>query len=106
MVSARVLRKRVGLRFAPAFGHGFGKVGEQDREPQPERDLEVEPERAWMSIHSRNSRDVVATLPTSTTNMTGFFIMLRGFSFTNESSVARRTIFRSQIDFVLNACLP
>src|SRR5580658_8138860 len=42
---------------------------------------------------------VVATLPTSTTNITGFFIMFRGSSFTKESRSARRTIFMSQIDF-------
>src|SRR3984957_3420901 len=42
---------------------------------------------------------VVATLPTSTTNITGFFIMFRGSSFTTESQSARRTIFMSQMDF-------
>ena len=38
------LAQAVGLRFAAAFGHGFGEVGEQDREPQPGRDLEFEAE--------------------------------------------------------------
>src|ERR1700686_5683783 len=42
---------------------------------------------------------VVATLPTSTTNITGFFIMFRGSSLTRESKAARRTIFMSQMDF-------
>src|SRR5580692_5554501 len=42
---------------------------------------------------------LVARLPTSTTNITGFFIMFRGSSFTKESQSARRTIFMSQIDF-------
>src|SRR4030088_412628 len=42
---------------------------------------------------------LVATLPTSTTNITGFFIMFRGSSFTKESQSARRTIFKSQMDF-------
>ena len=39
------LAQRVGLRLAAAFGHRFGEVGEQHREPQPQRDLQVEPER-------------------------------------------------------------
>ena len=36
------LAQRVGLGLAAALGHGLGKVGEQHREPQPERDLQVE----------------------------------------------------------------
>src|ERR1035438_9881750 len=35
---------------------------------------------------------VVITAPTSTTNITGFFIIARGFSLTNESPMARFTI--------------
>ena len=38
------LAQRVGLGLAAALGHGLGKVGEQHREPQPERDLQVEAE--------------------------------------------------------------
>src|ERR1700680_4317222 len=38
----------------------------------------------------------VMTLPISTTNMTVLRIMVRGWSFTNESIAARRTIFASQ----------
>ena len=34
--------QRIGLRLAAALGHGFGKVGEQHREPQPQNDLELE----------------------------------------------------------------
>ena len=44
-------------------------------------------------------RTVVITLPISTTNMTGFPIMFRGFSLRSESQIARRTIFHSQIAF-------
>src|ERR1700730_1726746 len=36
--------------------------------------------------------------PTSTTNITGFFISVRGFSFTYESQNARVAICASQID--------
>src|SRR5258708_37113352 len=45
------------------------------------------------------SRAVVMTLPISTTNITGLPIMVRGLSFTNASTKARRTIFHSQIAF-------
>src|SRR5258708_28792879 len=41
---------------------------------------------------SRMARIVVITAPHSTTNMTGFFIMVRGLSFTSASVRARRTI--------------
>ncbi|MBP1597535.1 MAG: hypothetical protein H6Q05_2912 [Acidobacteria bacterium] len=44
-----------------------------------------------------NRRMVVITAPTCTTNMTGFAKRWRGFSFTNESRIARRTIFHSQM---------
>ncbi len=32
----------IGLRFAAGFGHGFGEVGEQNGEPEPEGDLDLE----------------------------------------------------------------
>jgi hypothetical protein len=38
------------------------------------------------------------TLPTSTTNMTGFFATMRGSSFRNESPIARLTIAGSKSD--------
>src|SRR5580704_6345774 len=41
---------------------------------------------------SRTIRMVVMTAPTSTTNITGFFIMMRGFSLRKESPMARFTI--------------
>ena len=44
------------------------------------------PTSAWIQS------TVVNKLPTSTTNMTGFFAMLRGFSFAKESTNARRYI--------------
>src|SRR6516225_11447806 len=45
----------------------------------------------------RKSNTVVITLPISTTNMTGLPIMVRGFSLRSASTIARRTIFHSQI---------
>ena len=38
------LAQGIGLSLAAALGHGLGKVGEQHRNPQPQRDLEVEAE--------------------------------------------------------------
>ncbi len=40
----------LGLRLAAAFCHGFSKVGEQNGEPEPESDLEIEAESHAM-IH-------------------------------------------------------
>ena len=84
--------QRVGLSFAAAFCHGFRKVGKQHGEPEPKRDLQIEVEIR----RPRRSRMVVITLPISTTNMTGFPIILRGFSFVKASTRALRTIFHSR----------
>ena len=40
LVSVRWSPQRFGLRLAATFGHGFGEIGEQHREPQPQDDLE------------------------------------------------------------------
>jgi hypothetical protein len=42
----------------------------------------------WWRIASSMSSADVTTLPTSTTNMTGFFIMRRGSSLRKESTIA------------------
>src|SRR5215471_6536731 len=52
----------------------------------------VNPARAAPVAKSRSARIVVISAPTSTTNMTGFFIMVRGLSFAKESRMARFTI--------------
>ena len=36
------LAQRIGLRLAAALGHGFGEIGKEHREPEPESDLEQE----------------------------------------------------------------
>src|SRR6266487_397144 len=46
----------------------------------------------------RTNSIVVITLPTSTTNMTGFLICTRGSSFLKESGIAPRMILGSQIE--------
>jgi hypothetical protein len=65
------LAQRVGLRLAAAFRHGLREVGKQHGEPQPQRDLQVEPKFFLSPISST----VVITLPISTTNITGLPIM-------------------------------
>jgi hypothetical protein len=97
------LAQRVRLRLAAAFRHGLGKVGKQHREPQPQRDLQIESEAAVLSTIT--SSTVVTTLPTSTTNITGLRIMVTGCSLTSESHAARRTIF-GPTDCALISCLP
>ena len=41
---------------------------------------------------SRTRNTVVSSAPTSTTNITGFFASVTGFSFTNDAWIARLTI--------------
>src|SRR5450756_347115 len=52
----------------------------------------VKPAMPAPVARSRTVRTVVMTAPTSTTNMTGFFIMWRGLSFTSASVMARLTM--------------
>src|SRR3984893_15222109 len=44
------LPQGVGLGFAASFGHGFGKICKQDREPEPHRNLKFESKSVRM-IH-------------------------------------------------------
>ena len=76
------LAQAVGLGFAARFRHGFGEIGEQHREPQPERDLQARSRfRLRRSNMSRIRNTVVSAAPTSTTNITGFFIRVTGIQF-------------------------
>ena len=89
-----VAAQRVGLGLAAAFGHRFGEIGEEHREPQPGRDAEDEarpiPRRCRTGLGS--TRPVVRMLPTNTVNITGLRTWRRGSSLRNESTSARRTI--------------
>ena len=44
MVSPLALRRVSAWALPRPFCHGFGKVGEEHREPEPQRDLQVEAE--------------------------------------------------------------
>jgi hypothetical protein len=65
------LLQRFGLRLAAAFGDGFGEIGEQHREPQPQDDLEGEAEASPPVTRSRRKITVVSAATISTTNITG-----------------------------------
>ena len=88
------LAQRVGLRLAPALRDRLREVGEQHGEPQEQRDEPGEDVLVRRSTipKSVKNRTVVSTLPTSTTNITGLRMSVRGFSFTKLSTIARRMI--------------
>ena len=77
------LAQRCRLRFAATLGDRLGEVGEDDREPEPDLTLRVNQVGAAPAagaMTSRNQISVVTTLPTSTTNMTGFLATCCGDS--------------------------
>ena len=89
--------ERLGLRLAAAFCDRRRKVGEQHREPQPEDDLKLEADTlAPPVIRSRIRITVVRAVTTSSTNITGFFISVRGLSLTKAEPIAGTTIFGSK----------
>ena len=92
VVSARVLRSVVGLGLAAALGHRLGEVGEQHREPQPRGDEPGEHVLLCVAARpkSRMNSTVVSTEPTSTMNITGLRIIVRGLSFLNGVERRRR----------------
>ena len=65
------LAERVGLGLAASLRHAFGEVGEQDREPQPQSDLELNPALPPPVKRSFTRYTVVSAAPTSTTKITG-----------------------------------
>ena len=88
------LAQRRGLRLAAPFGHRLGEVGEQHGEPQPQRDQTGEHVLAGAcdEPRSRMNRIVVSTEPTSTMNITGLRIIVRGLSLRERRrSPARRS---------------
>ena len=88
------LAQRIRLRFAAPFRHRLRKICKQQRKPQPQCDLHLNENPAAWCITPYDQIDVVSTAPTSTTNITGFFIIVRGSSFENRIPHARPTIDR------------
>ena len=76
-------RRRLGL--PAALGHRLGEVREEKREPEPQRDLEVEQHVPAARRRRGRAGRVTNRAPTSTTNMTGFAAWTRGSSLRNES---------------------
>ena len=88
-VSLRCRAQRIGLRLAAAFGDRFGEVREQHGEPQPQDDLELEAGCVRRRVtRSRIRMTVVRAVTTSSTNITGFFISVRGLSLTKAEPIA------------------
>ena len=87
------LAQAVGLGLAAAFGDGFGEVGEEHGEPEPDGELGDE---AALGGGTVKMPTVVSTAPTIVTNMTGFLTISRGSSFRNESPMAGPTMFQSK----------
>ena len=48
MVSAPALRSESAWALLASFSHSLGKIREQDREPQPQRDLQIKTESSLM----------------------------------------------------------
>ena len=68
---SRVRAQGVGRGLAAAFGDALGEVGEQHREPEPERDLEGEAEVGAPCTKSSTDETVASTATTSVARMTG-----------------------------------
>ena len=89
VVSLRILRSASACALPRPSAMASAKLAKSDREPEPERDRGGEPERrapAGARTRSRTQSTVVSTLPTSTTNMTGFLATCRGASLRKLSS--------------------
>ena len=86
-----------GRRLGPAarLGHGLGICGEEDREPQPDGDLDLEAQpglagrRGQARSRCATAITVTSAAVISTTNMTGFLIRRRGSSLRNACGQGR-----------------
>ena len=85
---AACLAQRVGLRLATPFGHRFGEVGEQHREPQPGGNGEDEAGRRFALPKQRLDKagPWSAARPPATINITGLRTWWRGFSLRTAST--------------------
>ena len=64
------------LGLAAAFRHRLGEIGKEDREPQPKDDLKSKTMSSPPPISSLTKMTVVRRATASTTNMTGFRIIV------------------------------
>ena len=98
--------QRVGLRLAAAFGHGFGKIGEQHREPQPERDLQVEAELALVVqrvAHQQNRCEHAADFHHEHDGIAHHLARIQ-LQRTNPRSRAARSSYPKSLYFLLDIC--
>ena len=95
-VSERIARSASACALAAALGQRLGEVGEDDGQPQPDRDGEREPARARRRRRAARRRRagsataiVVISAPTSTTNITGLRTCTRGSSLRSDADERR-----------------
>src|ERR1017187_4841067 len=92
LVSVLVLRRVSACALPRPSAMASAKLAKSTVNHSQSEIWKVKPTMSAPVARSRTVRSVVITAPTSTTNMTGFFIMWRGLSFTSASVMARLTM--------------
>src|ERR1035441_4102984 len=92
LVSVLVLRRVSACALPRPSAMASAKLANSTVNHSQSEIWKVKPATPAPVARSRTARRVVISAPTSTTNMTGFFIMWRGLSFTSASVMARLTM--------------
>ena len=104
-VSLRVLRSSSAWAFPRPSAIASAKFANRTVNQSHSVSWKMNPKSGAPRSSSRTSTTVVNTLPTRTTNITGFRTMCRGASLTNDSLIARRTIIGSKSGRLVAAIL-
>jgi hypothetical protein len=86
------------LRLPSAFGHRLREVGEQHRQPQPERDLQLEPQPGPSGDGVGHQPERRQTLPPFRNDEHHRILRHRARVRGDTSTIAPRTMATSQID--------
>src|ERR1039458_4532173 len=97
LVSVLVLRRVSACALPRPSAMASAKLANSTVNHSQSEIWKVKPALPAPVARSRTVRSVVMTAPTSSTNITGFFIMWRGLSFTSASVTARLTMGGSRI---------
>src|SRR6266849_2302190 len=100
MVSARALRKASACALPRPSAMASAKFANRTVNQSHRVICSEKPNPGTWRARFHTSATVVVAAPTSTTNITGFFISVRGLSFKAESQTARPTIPEVQRDFI------
>src|SRR6266849_1592490 len=100
MVSARALRKASACALPRPSAMASAKFANRTVNHSHRVICSEKPKPGTWRARFHTSAIVVSAVPTSTTNITGFFISVRGLSFKAESQTARPTIPEVQRDFI------